>query len=314
MNDKDLSLDYANSLMRVGPGLQFDPACDARLCEGFDPRAPAEACLASCRNLFVPRPLPGDPPLRPASGLCDGLTFMECYARIDYDFGAGVPVRIPLADGRAVFAQPAKDGSVYLLDAAHMGTLYDREQVVAICGTPEDDCTAHQWRGMIVTQPAVTQVDGVPVILVPTFLFDSTQPAGLVALRVVTEGGTPRLDPFWQAPDFATREAVERFRTYPSRVVLAPAGNGRDEIAWVVDVVDEVEIWSGPLQGWREGRHRGTLLGVRVRDGRIVARIPLAGRGRKFVLPLLHDGRLYVPSDPGLEIHAILPLRGGDAG
>jgi hypothetical protein len=41
---------------------------------------------------------------------------------------------------------------------------------------------------------------------------------------------------------------------------------------------------------------RGTLLGVRVRDGAIATRIPLLGQGRPYVLPLVHDGVIYVSS------------------
>ena len=57
--------------MRLEPGLQFDPACDEQPCADFDPIRPATECMESCRNLFIPRLMPGDDPLRPASGICD---------------------------------------------------------------------------------------------------------------------------------------------------------------------------------------------------------------------------------------------------
>jgi hypothetical protein len=57
--------DYANTLMRVKPGLAFDPGCDAGLCKNFDASQPDEACMASCKNLFIPRLPEGSPPLRP---------------------------------------------------------------------------------------------------------------------------------------------------------------------------------------------------------------------------------------------------------
>ena len=71
--------DYANTLMRLGPGLQFDPGCDAQLCADFDPIRPAPGCMSSCRNLFIPRLMPADAPLRPASGVCDEKNFVECF-------------------------------------------------------------------------------------------------------------------------------------------------------------------------------------------------------------------------------------------
>ena len=51
--------DFANSIMRVGLDLAFDPGCSAA-CDGFDPTAPSEACMASCANVFMPRLAPGD--------------------------------------------------------------------------------------------------------------------------------------------------------------------------------------------------------------------------------------------------------------
>ena len=69
-----------------------------------------------------------------------------------------------------------------------------------ICGATGDDCIEDQGRGMIVTQPAVTEAGGTPVVVVPTFNFDQTHPAGLVALKIVLKEGTPRFEPFTLPP------------------------------------------------------------------------------------------------------------------
>lgn len=297
--------DYSNSLMRLRPGLDFDPECDPDHCREFDPLNPAEVCMASCRNLFIPRQLPGDPPLRPASGICEGMTFLECYARIDYDFGASAPAQLALANGLRVMIQPGKDGHVYLFDADQLGELYDREQIVSVCGAPGDLCEDDQWRGMILTQPTLTVVDGLPIVLVPTFMFDHTHPAGVVALAVHIESGRPKLEPFWQAPAFDTEEARLRFRFYSSRVALSRPGP--EQIAYVVDVVDSggKNPWRNPLAALRayfDGTRRGTLLAIRVRDGEIVARTKLLGSGRRHVMPLLVRDKLFIPSGSALEV------------
>ena len=271
--------DYAQTLMRVGPGLEFDPRCDEKLCEAFNPGDPDLACLESCVNLFVPRLQPGDDELRPVSGVCDNKTFWECINKMDYDFGANAPAIVAVPNGPTVYVQPGKEGAVYLIDAERMGTLYDREQVVGLCGAPGDECEK-PWTGMITaTQPAVTEIDGTPVVIVPTFIPNETQPAGLVALKIVLENGKPRLEPFWQAPDFSTRESQQRFRFRSTRVALAPFGAAGEIHAWVAD--------------------HGTILGVRVHDGQIVARQELLSPISPDILPLIYDGILYVITNQG---------------
>lgn len=279
---------YANTLMRVDPGLTFESGCDAQLCDGFDPSEPAPACLESCKDIFIPR-LPAGEEFRPASGVCDDKTFWECLTWLDYDLGANAPVKVAVPNGPTVYVQPGKDGSVYLIDAEHMGTLYDREHLVEVCGTPEDACRV-DWAGMIVTQPALTTVDGVPVVIIPTFMPDATHSAGLVALKIFLADGKPRFAPFWRAPDFSSRESRVRFRYPPTRVVVAPFETG-EEYAWVGDT--------------------NVILGVRVRDGHIVERQQMLGWRSRNLLPLIHDNTLYVPScklDDGpslLEAYAI---------
>ena len=74
--------------MRTTRGLAFDPGCDAVACAAFDSADPARACLDSCTNLFVPRLMPGEPAVVPESGVCNGMTLLECYAALDWDLGA----------------------------------------------------------------------------------------------------------------------------------------------------------------------------------------------------------------------------------
>src|SRR5688572_17575803 len=124
----------ANTVIRTGRGLGVDPACDAAACADFDPIAPAEACMASCRDLFMPRLAPGDPPLTPPLGRCDGLGFLECYAELDLDLGASTPAVVTTPAGREVGVLPAKDGAVYLFDAAQLGAMLHRLPLRAFCG------------------------------------------------------------------------------------------------------------------------------------------------------------------------------------
>jgi hypothetical protein len=288
--------EYARTLMRVGPGLAFDDGCDPSACQAWNENAPAEACTASCSNLFVPRTMPGDPPLVPESGICDGITNMfECWYKLDYP-GGSTPVRVDVPGGPAVLVYPNKDGHVFLVDAEHLGTLYDRKQVVSFCGTRSDPCQA-DWGGMIVTQPAVAEVDGAPAVLIPTFMPDNTHAAGVVALAIRLENGTPKLSRLWQSPSFDTEEARKSFRRAPTRVTVASAFG--DDYGWVVDVAPPGKI--------------GTLLGMRTRDGSVAAKTALAGPGFRFSAPLVHDGVIYVNScttdigPSGLEAYRIDP-------
>ncbi len=100
--------DYSNALLRTGQGLAYSAGCDAAACAGFDGAHPTDACLESCTDLFIPRLLPGDAPLAPASGACDGLSMMECYAALDWDFGANTPVALSVPGGPDVLLAPAR--------------------------------------------------------------------------------------------------------------------------------------------------------------------------------------------------------------
>lgn len=273
--------DYANSILRVGRGLAFEPGCDPVLCAAFDPIDPSPACIASCAHQFIPRLLPGDPPFDPPDGRCDGKTFFECYALLDWDLGANAPARVSVPGGADVLVVPAKDGGVYLVDAEHLGTLHDRLQLTAICGANGGTCTAN-WAGTMVTVPAATTVRGVPTVLVPTFVFDQTNPAGLVALEIIRDpGGVPRWHRAWEAPSFSSSEAVTRFREHTGRVVLVTLAG--IEYAALVD--------PGP-----DGGTDGLLYLVRVSDGAIIDRAALDGPGRKYTLPAVLGETLVVAS------------------
>lgn len=274
--------DYANSVLRVGRGLAFDPACDPEACADFDPIDPALDCAESCRDQFIPRLRPGDPPFDPPDGRCDGKTFFECYALLDWDLGANTPARVAVPGGDDVLAVPAKDGGVYLVDAEHLGTMYDRIQLTAICGGGGGSTCSANWAGSMVTVPVATQVDGVPTVVIPTFIFDESNPAGLVALQIVRgDDGSPRWRKLWQAPSFSSAEAIARFRGHVGRVALVTIAGA--EYAALVDPGDEHTT-------------DGLLYLVRMSDGAIAERAELDGPGRKYTLPVVRGETLFVSS------------------
>lgn len=281
----DLSMRaYANTLMRVQPGLSFTPGCDARRCSAFNADDPAASCIETCAHLFVPRVLPGEEPPRPESGVCDGASLFECWEKLDYT-GGSTPSYVELRDGSRVLAYPSKDGYLYLVDANHLGTMHDRAQLVSYCGTKSDRC-AWDWAGMIVTQPAFTR-ERDPIAVVPTFMPDKTHPAGIVGVRISSVGGKPRLQRAWEYPPFSSSAAVARFRRHPSLPALAT--HFGQQIAWVV------EVTGAPPERGAKGR----LLGIDATVGQPVADVELAGAGRRFVRPLVLNDTVYVPSCAG---------------
>jgi hypothetical protein len=272
--------DLANTLVRLGPGLTLDTGCDPKACAGFDSAAPSEACITSCSDVFVPRLLPGEPPVRPESGKCDGVDTYACWSSLDYLDGS-VPARAVLPSGRAVLVYTTKDGHAWLVDADHLGTLHDRAPLVAYCGTKSDPC-AMDWAGMIVTQPALTQVDGDVVAVVPTFMPDQTHPAGIFAIRVVDAPAGPRFAPHWAFPAQDGPEAIARFRRHPSRARIATPRADAGEHAFVVEAA-------------KPGEH-GALLALRMRDGALSAEAELAGPGYRFIEPLVIGSTVFVTS------------------
>lgn len=267
--------DYANTLMKVGPGLVFDPRCDTEACADFDPDAPSDACMESCENLWIPRILETQTKPSPADGRCDGLTLFECWQTLDY-IGGSTPVQVNY-EGQPLLVYPTKDGHAYLVDGEYLGTMYDRHELVALCGTSEDPCKL-DWAGMAVTQPLVGVVDGRDVIMIPTFMPDETHPAGVVALGITGDAANPKFERIWEFPSFDTAEAVSRFRHHPSRMSLSEDGRW----AWIVE----------------QGRNgdKGRIIALDVRTGKKVFDRKMEGTGHRYTVPLVDGDRVYVPS------------------
>ena len=269
--------DYANTLMRVKPGLNFNPGCDDKLCENFNPLNPSQACMESCENLFIPRLKPGDEPLKPVSGECDEMNYLECLARMDYDLGANAPVKIDLINQQSVVVQAGKEGAAYLLDADHLGTMHDRFQLIEGCGSEADPCKL-SWRGMMVTHPAVSMVDATPVVIFPTFVSDETHAAGLIALKIVQKHGKPQFERFWQFSNPKNKTATTTFRSAPTLPVITRLDQHGDVI-WVAEI--------GKL---------GTLYGVRIKDGELIAQTSLLGTGVPLSRPVTLGNKIYFTS------------------
>ncbi len=274
-----LHAQYANSVLRLGRGLGADAGCDPMLCDGYDPNAPGDACAASCANLFIPRLPTGQTLPLGTNNVCAGRTLFQCYAALDWDLGASAPAFVALPGGPRVILQPGKDGALYLFDADHLGTLYDRAPIMHACGEGGGTCGA-DWAGTIVTRPLITSVGGATLALVPTFVFDDVHPAGLQAIEISTDGGQPHLVPRWQAPSFDSAESVTAFRRHASGVGAARFAG--DLYAAVVDTASPGGA--------------GRLYWVRVRDGAIVQRASLAGPGQRFAPPLVTGDAVYLSS------------------
>ncbi len=287
--------DFANTLLRVKPGAPIDSGCAAAACAGFDPDAPATACVESCKHVFVPRVPAGDPPLAPESGVCDGLGMFECWEKLDY-VGGSTPALGQTPAGKRVLVYPTKDGHVYLVDADHLGTLHQRKKLVDVCGAKNHNCMA-DWAGMIVTQPVEAKVGEAAMFVVPTFVPDSVHTAGVFGLELTDGAQGPELVTRWVFPDPTTLAAKQRFRWHPSRPRVVRL-RGQDTV-WVVEpgTVDQAP---------------GRLVGLRAADGLLLVDHALAGRGFRFTRPLFHAGVLYTPSchsDRGagtLEAHRLV--------
>jgi hypothetical protein len=158
--------------------------------------------------------------------------------------------RLRLASGQEVIIQPGKDGALYMFDALHMGKLYDREQIVETCGVAGGRCSGRQWLGTISrNHPVVLDVDGRTIVIVPTFMPNASQPAGVVATEILDTPGDPKFAPFWQAPRFDTPEAHQRFRSAASHLAVSTSSVDGEPYVWVVDPTGSV----------------ATLLGIRAR-------------------------------------------------
>lgn len=272
--------DYANTLLRTGKDLEFSPGCDTSACADFDPDRPSLACVESCDSVFVPRIPVGEPELSPESGVCDGLPMFACWEKMDY-VGGSTPAYVE-TEGQRLLVYPTKDGHAYLVDADHLGTLHQRKELVKVCGTGDDECRA-DWAGMIVAQPAVGRVNGKAMAFIPTFMPDATHPAGVFGLRVEVREGKPSLETAWIFPDPESPEALTRFRMHPSQVTLAKVGEAGAQALFLVE----------PATG---GMTNGKLLALRPRDGKLLGEVALAGKGRRFIEPLVHEDVVYAVS------------------
>ncbi len=272
---------YAHSVLRTQRGLAFDRGCDESLCAPFDERNPTLACLESCTNLFVARLEPGQPALAPEDGTCEGRTFLECYGALDADLGANSPIEVEVPGGPRVFVQLGKDGAIYLIDAEHMGTLYHRLTLRDFCGTMTDTCRA-VWAGTFVNHPALTTIDGDPVVVVASLMADDTHYSGITALRIAMEGGRPRFQPMWDVPSRTDPQGIVGFREHPN-------------VPFIVDVDGEPYVFVVEVR--RENPlPPGLLWGVRVRDGYAAVQQPITGSGIRFAWPVQVDDTLVITS------------------
>jgi hypothetical protein len=191
-------------------------------------------------------------------------------------------VAVLLPSGKRVLVYPTKDGALWLVDYDRMGVVYAHDPLVASCGTATDPC-ATTWSGTIVTQPALTTIDGAPAVVVPTFMPDSTHVAGVFALKVVEDEGTPSFEAAWQFPAASEPAAVTSFRGAPSRAIVAvPSPVSPVDHVFVVDV--------------GQNGTRGTLYALRASDGALAAETSLAGPGYRFSAPLYAGGAVFVTS------------------
>ncbi|MCI0431337.1 MAG: hypothetical protein L0210_12465 [Rhodospirillales bacterium] len=267
---------YSQSLIRLRPGLQFAPECNPVMCAEDDPREPSDRCLRSCKNLFVPRLLPQDAPLRPADGSCDSKSYLECLDFNDWDFGSSAPLRVALENGSAVYVTAGKAGDVFLLDAEILGIMYDRKQAVGLCGTADHPCPAIN-EGLMITQPQAGWIDGQPIVVFATFNPDQVHAAGVVAYAIDLDGADPRLREVWRVPDPASAEARRWFRAPPTRPIIGEFEG--EQIVWVADNAAE-----------------GRVLGIRLRDGHVMANHRTAGWPMRNAKPVLYEGVLYLPT------------------
>jgi len=217
------------------------------------------------------------------------MTLLQCYAALDWDLGANAPAETTLG-GKRLLVLPGKDGALYLIDADHLGTLYDRLVVAPPCGTPDDRCLA-DWAGMMVTQPAVDAET--QLLLVPTFEFDRTHPAGVVAVAI--EPG-PRLAIRWQSPQ--GDEAERQFRRHPGARGLRDRGRadvcvrarrGRERR-------QRAPLWNAAGDGGDRVPHRPRLTGAEIR--------PAAGPRRPALPDVLRRRRRSLLS-PGLPSSSV---------
>jgi hypothetical protein len=151
---------------------------------------------------------------------------------------------------------------------------------------------------MIVTQPVVGKAGGRTLIVVPTFMPDSTHRAGVFALALDTASGQPKLETAWTFPDPSCPEATQRYRYHPSRAALATLEGSAEPIVLLVE--------PGTVTG-----KRGVLTALRLADGQLLGETFMAGHGIRYIEPLVVGDVVYTPScatdfgPSALEAHRI---------
>jgi hypothetical protein len=101
----------------------------------------------------------------------------------------------------------------------------------------------------------------------------------MVALKIVVENGRPQFKRFWQFPQVSSPDALLIFRSHPSLPTINTQSGNSNETVWIVDI-----------------NQNGTIYGVRIRDGALVAKQTLKGAGRPLSTPLIFGDKIYIAS------------------
>ncbi len=70
-----------------------------------------------------------------------------------------------------------KAGDIYLVEADTLGIMYDRKQVVDLCGAVEDPCSDSN-EGLIINEPRIGWLDGSAVVVIATHSPDHSHGGG----------------------------------------------------------------------------------------------------------------------------------------
>ena len=174
--------------------------------------------------------------------------------------------------------------------------MLDRLEVRDFCGANGGICCCH-WAGTMVTEPLVTEVDGTPVALIPTFYMDDTNPAGVVAIDIVEDGDGVSLRHRWHSPSEISTEARERFREHTGRLALLE----HDGVRYAALVTRAA--CASPPQPSRARRAATTASSTS--SGSRTASSPIAPRSTAPAASTssrrLNDQRLFVTSCEGMD-------------
>jgi hypothetical protein len=199
---------FANALLRLDSDLGFEPACDAQVCG--ETSGQHRACLETCANVFVPRPLDSHrPAARELYDECGDDALDECLRRSSFD-GASAPVS--LSQNEDLLAWAAPDGLVYLLSTDTWQRPLHAAQYLDVCLVGEPGCT------IPARTPATTAelVDG--SVRVPAYSPMDDVRGGIVAFGLKSAEEGLRLEREWMSPPEDHRASLERFRERPSRL------------------------------------------------------------------------------------------------